>query len=85
MQELKAAYSVAELAELSGLSCDQVSRIVDQTGLCGDRGPKKKRWIWLSELKARCPSLWSSILDRLSAMKAAEGGGEDDEAADEGC
>lgn len=83
MRELKAAYSVAELAELSGLSADQIGRIADQAGLCGERAPKKKRWIWLSQLKERCPDLWQSILDRVSAMKATgrafEGDGYDDE------
>lgn len=73
--DLKAAYSVAELAEMSGLTVNQVGRIAEQSGLCrsvggGDRVQRSKRWVWLSDLKERCPALWESILDRLSALGA---------------
>lgn len=72
-QDLKAAYTVSELAEMSGLSADQIGRIADQAGLCGNREPRKKRRIWLSELKSRCPELWESILDRLAALRTSGG------------
>lgn len=66
--ELKAAYTVAELVEMSGLTRAQVARIADNAGICGRRGRGRQRMIWLSELKSRCPEFWESILDRLALV-----------------
>ena len=81
--ELKAAYSIREIAELSGLSRHQIARILGAAGLKTSRPPltdrggrgvsvagRRKRWIWASDLKEHLPRLWESLVDLDAAWAA---------------
>jgi hypothetical protein len=66
MSALKAAYGVSELADLSGMSRQQVYRLVTaRLGLRSER-PYAKLLIPLTSFQEAFPELWESILLRAS-------------------
>lgn len=68
--KLKAAYSIPELAEMSGLDVDRVRRILKSNGVTLSRNGRVYL-VWLSDLKRCLPDLWESIQERLSIIRAA--------------
>jgi len=69
--DLKAAYTVPELAKMMGLSRFQVGRMLTKAGIVTESSGAK-RWVWISELKRRAPEAWASMLDRISAAQHAD-------------
>jgi len=68
--QLKAAYSVPELAEMSGLQVDRVRRMLVSNGVKTERNGRVIV-VYLSQIKRAMPDLWESILDRLALTQAA--------------
>lgn len=62
MMQVKALYSVSELAALAGVSRRQMLRIaVERLGV-PKPGPRKKMLVPLEALQSAFPALWASIL-----------------------
>ena len=60
MHELKAVFSVTDLAVMANLSRHQMARLLSRAGVKFQR-VGRKRLVYLSELRHALPSLWDSI------------------------
>jgi hypothetical protein len=61
--KLKAAYSIPELARMSGMHRHKVRRLLEANGVeLGRQG--RVLVVYLSALKRALPDLWEGILDR---------------------
>ena len=69
--ELKAAYSLKELAEFCRLPRRVLARILKKEGmkLEGRRG--EKQWIFAADLKEQVPRVWESMVDLQTAQRGA--------------
>lgn len=63
---LKAAYSVAELAELAGLSRWQIYRLIKRTGMRTIKGQGTKELVPLVAFRDAMPDLYASMLERMA-------------------
>lgn len=61
----KAVYSISDLADLTGLSRDQVRRWVARAEI-PSRLVGRKRWVALSSLRSAFPELWDSVRERVA-------------------
>jgi len=64
--ELKAAYSIPELAEMSGMDRHRVRRMLESNGVELKRSGRAIL-VFTSALRRALPDLWDSILDREAA------------------
>lgn len=64
--ELKAIYTIAEMAKLAGLSRYRTLRTLESAGVRTDR-LAHRRVVFLADLHDACPALWDSILARRAA------------------
>lgn len=65
--ELKAVYSISELARMAGISHQRMRRLLDSGGVqlsqCG-----ANKVVFLAALREAMPMLWESMIDRASAV-----------------
>jgi hypothetical protein len=62
--KLKAIYSVSELAKMAGVSRFAMRRLLAPLALTDaatEPGPRRKRLVYLAELRAAAPALWRSM------------------------
>lgn len=69
-------YSVRELTSLLGLPYEKritVRRLLKRAGipLHYSTGPRSKGFVFLDEIKERCPPLWSAVVEAIVAREAA--------------
>jgi len=64
--QLKAAYSIPELAEMAGMPRGKVRRMLDSNGVQLRRNGRVYV-VFLSALRRALPDLWDSIQDRAIA------------------
>lgn len=72
--ELKAQYTVSELAELAGMSRKAMRRTLVQGGVpIEGRGARVPGRVWVSDLQEHMPKLWESLVSLAAARRSDPG------------
>lgn len=70
--ELKATYTVTELAKLAGMSPRAMRRTLEEGGVAVEcRGARVPARVWVADLQAHMPRLWESLVT-LAEIGAAQ-------------
>jgi hypothetical protein len=74
--ELKASYTIGDLASLAGMTARQVRALLNSNGvrltLTGEGRKRRHRVVLLSELKESFPEFWASCVERARTAKHME-------------
>jgi hypothetical protein len=71
---LKTHYSLAEMAEMMGVSQKSLQMRADRGQLVTEQfAPRGKRFVLLSSFREQFPGLWEAMLDRAQLQQSAEG------------